>query len=36
VEEMLASGSKSFYKIENGKRLFYDIASKSYKVLIHW
>jgi 3-hydroxyacyl-CoA dehydrogenase len=31
VEEMLAAGIKSFYKIENGKRLFYDIGTKSYK-----
>ncbi len=31
VEEMLANGCTSFYKVENGKRLFYDIASKSYK-----
>ena len=31
VEEMLAAGINSFYKLENGKRLFYDIASKSYK-----
>jgi 3-hydroxyacyl-CoA dehydrogenase len=31
VEEMLAAGNKSFYKIVNGKKLSYDIASKSYK-----
>jgi 3-hydroxyacyl-CoA dehydrogenase len=31
VEEMLAAGNKSFYKIESGKKLCYDIASKSYK-----
>ena len=31
VEEMLAAGIKTFYKIENGKRLYYDIASKTYK-----
>lgn len=31
IEEMLANGCTSFYKIENGKKLFYDIASKSYK-----
>ncbi|QEC66425.1 3-hydroxyacyl-CoA dehydrogenase/enoyl-CoA hydratase family protein [Panacibacter ginsenosidivorans] len=31
VEEMLAAGNKSFYKVENGKRLYYDVASKSYK-----
>ncbi len=33
VYDMLAAGSKSFYKIENGKRLYYDIPSKSYKVI---
>ena len=31
VEEMLKKGIKSFYKVENGKRLYYDIASGSYK-----
>jgi 3-hydroxyacyl-CoA dehydrogenase len=31
VDEMLASGAQSFYKVENGKRLYYDVASKSYK-----
>lgn len=31
VEEMLSNGCTSFYKVENGKKLFYDIASKSYK-----
>jgi 3-hydroxyacyl-CoA dehydrogenase len=31
VEEMLAAGIKTFYKIENGKRLYYDIVSKTYK-----
>ncbi|WP_140937371.1 3-hydroxyacyl-CoA dehydrogenase/enoyl-CoA hydratase family protein [Sphingobacterium lumbrici] len=31
VHDMLAAGNESFYKIENGKRHFYDIASKSYK-----
>ncbi len=31
VEEMLASGAKSFYKIEDGKKFYYDQASKSYK-----
>ncbi len=33
VEEMVKSGFSSFYKIENGKRLYYDIASKAYKAL---
>ena len=31
VDEMLAAGNKSFYKIENGKKLFYDPCSKTYK-----
>ncbi len=31
VDEMLAAGNTSFYKIENGKKLCYDVASKSYK-----
>ena len=30
---MLAAGNESFYKIENGKRLCYDVSSKSYKTL---
>ena len=33
VEEMLAAGNKTFYKVEQGKRLSYDPASKSYKPL---
>ena len=33
VDEMLAAGHKSFYKIESGKRLSYDPASKTYKPL---
>lgn len=33
VYEMLAAGFTSFYKTENGKRLYYDIPSKSYKVI---
>jgi 3-hydroxyacyl-CoA dehydrogenase len=33
VNEMLASGAKSFYKREGGKRLYYDIPTKSYKVI---
>ena len=31
VTEMLSSGANSFYKIEQGKKYYYDIASKSYK-----
>ena len=33
VDEMLAAGFTSFYKIENGKRLYYDVSAKSYKAL---
>ncbi|MBO9200745.1 MULTISPECIES: 3-hydroxyacyl-CoA dehydrogenase/enoyl-CoA hydratase family protein [Niastella] len=33
VNDMLQAGVKSFYKVENGKRLFYDVASKSYRSL---
>ena len=31
VDEMLADGNQSFYKTENGKRLSYDVITKSYK-----
>ena len=30
---MIASGAKTFYKVENGKRLYYDVSSKSYKAI---
>lgn len=33
VQEMIASGADKFYKVEDGKRKYYDIASKSYKVI---
>jgi 3-hydroxyacyl-CoA dehydrogenase len=33
VEEMLASGNKTFYKLENGVRLSYDPSTKSYKTI---
>ena len=33
VNEMLAAGNETFYKIENGKRKYYDIPSKSYKTI---
>ena len=33
VEEMIAAGNKSFYKVENGLKSYYDVASKSYKVI---
>lgn len=31
VQDMLNAGCDSFYKTENGQRLYYDIASKKYK-----
>src|SRR5579862_3665756 len=31
VDEMIAGGAKTFYQVENGKRLYYDLGSKSYK-----
>lgn len=31
VYEMVAAGNTSFYKVEKGQRMFYDIPSKSYK-----
>ncbi len=33
VDDMLASGATSFYKVEAGKRLYYDFSTKTYKVL---
>lgn len=33
VYDMLASGAETFYKIENGKKKYYDIPSKSYKII---
>lgn len=33
VDEMLASGATSFYKVESGKRMYYDLSSKTYKSL---
>ena len=33
VDEMVARGVKTFYKIENGKRLYYDVPSGTYKQL---
>ena len=33
VSTMLKDGHKTFYKFENGKRHYYDIPSKSYKVI---
>lgn len=33
VQEMLDAGHESFYKVENGKKLYYDIPSKSYQAI---
>ncbi len=33
VDTMLANGINSFYKVENGKKLCYDVASGAYKQL---
>src|SRR5690606_35845435 len=33
VGEFLTAGNTSFYKVEDGKRLYYDVSSKSYKPL---
>lgn len=30
VNTMIEKGNKSFYKVENGKRLYYDVSSQSY------
>ncbi|MCH2042694.1 MAG: 3-hydroxyacyl-CoA dehydrogenase/enoyl-CoA hydratase family protein [Saprospiraceae bacterium] len=33
VQEMVDAGHTSFYKVENGVTMYYDIASKSYKAV---
>jgi 3-hydroxyacyl-CoA dehydrogenase len=33
VDEMLAAGFETFYAVEDGKPMYYDIPSKSYKVI---
>lgn len=33
IYDMLSSGAASFYKVENGSKKYYDIPSKSYKVI---
>ncbi len=33
VDDMLAAGNTSFFKVQDGKRLSYDVASKSYKAI---
>lgn len=33
VDEMIAAGNKTFFKVENGRKLSYDPASKTYKII---
>ncbi len=33
IEEMLQKGIKSFYKIENGKRLYYNVSTGAYSII---
>ena len=33
VNDMLAAGVKNFYKIENGKKYYYDLATRAYKAV---
>ncbi|SFD14402.1 3-hydroxyacyl-CoA dehydrogenase [Chitinophaga sp. CF118] len=33
VKDMLGKGIKQFYKIDNGKKFYYDISSQAYKLL---
>jgi 3-hydroxyacyl-CoA dehydrogenase len=33
VDEMIGAGITSFFKVENGKRLYYDLAEKNYKTM---
>lgn len=33
VKDMLAKGISSFYKVENGKKFYYDVASQAYKTV---
>jgi 3-hydroxyacyl-CoA dehydrogenase len=33
LDEMIAAGIKKFYKVENGKRYYYDVASRAYKAM---
>jgi 3-hydroxyacyl-CoA dehydrogenase len=33
IDDMIGSGAKTFYKVENGKRLYYDVSTKTYKPL---
>jgi 3-hydroxyacyl-CoA dehydrogenase len=33
VYDMVSAGNKSFYKVESGRKMYYDIPTKSYKVI---
>lgn len=33
VKEMLAKGIKAFYKVENGKKYYYEVATQAYKLV---
>jgi 3-hydroxyacyl-CoA dehydrogenase len=33
IDEMIESGAATFYKIENGKRYYYDVSTRSYKAI---
>lgn len=33
IDDMLATGATSFYKVENGRRMFYDQSAKAYKAI---
>ena len=33
IYDMLSSGATAFYKVENGNRKYYDIPTKSYKII---
>jgi 3-hydroxyacyl-CoA dehydrogenase len=33
VYDLIASGASTFYKVEGGKRLFYDIPTKTYQII---
>jgi 3-hydroxyacyl-CoA dehydrogenase len=33
VKDMLGKGIKTFYKVENGKKFYYDVASQAYKTV---
>lgn len=33
IDEMIAGGFTSFYKVVNGKKMYYDLASKNYAII---